>query len=89
MMGYNNANIVLPLDLIQAIQQYFDGDSLYIPRKDENRLKWGEKSNSKAPLLVRNKEIIQKYRQGIPVNRLADSYYLSSKSIYKIIAQNK
>ena len=33
-MGYKNAIRVLPDDLIMAIQEYIDGEYLYIPRKE-------------------------------------------------------
>ena len=31
-MGYKKANDVLPHDLLHAVQQYIDGEYLYIPR---------------------------------------------------------
>ena len=36
-MGYKNAVSVFPADLLEAIQQYIDGEYIYIPRKAENK----------------------------------------------------
>ena len=41
-MGYKKATKVLPQHLLRAIQEYVDGEYLYIPRKEENRKHWGE-----------------------------------------------
>ena len=41
-MSYRSAEKVLPFELIELIQQYVDGDYLYIPRKESKRKKWGE-----------------------------------------------
>jgi hypothetical protein len=43
-MSYVNATDVLPKILIEEIQRYVDGQLLYIPRKNENSLSWGEKN---------------------------------------------
>ncbi|MGI6664453.1 MAG: CD3324 family protein [Christensenellaceae bacterium] len=83
--NYKNAACILPIELLEAIQEYLDGDTLYIPRKQENRLKWGERQGSRGSLLHRNEEIFEKYGRGISVQRLAEEYYLSDKTIYKIL----
>lgn len=49
-MSYVNAIDVLPKVLIEEIQRYTDGQLLYIPRKNENSLSWGEKSGTKGML---------------------------------------
>ena len=54
-MSYVNADKILPEDLIREIQRYVDGKAVYIPRKDENMLSWGEKSGIKDKLAKRNK----------------------------------
>lgn len=88
-MRYMKAAEVLPRELIDAIQDYIDGETLYIPRKEENRKSWGENTKSKELLHVRNQEIYAKYLAGIPVKSLAETYYLSPKSIQKILAKYK
>ena len=53
-MKYKKASDILPIEIIEKIQEYIDGDFLYIPRKDINRKKWGEKSGIKETLQKRN-----------------------------------
>ena len=40
-MRYRKATEVLPEELVEAIQKYMDGGYVYIPRKEENKKKWG------------------------------------------------
>ena len=88
-MKYSNAYKVLPVDVIKIIQEYVDGEYLYIPRKEAEQKKWGEKSGSRDTLKRRNKEIYLKYIDGILILDLAQEYYLSDKSIRRIISQQK
>ncbi len=88
-MGYIRANNILPEHILRAIQNYVDGEYIYIPRKECNKKPWGEKKNSREELLARNIEVFQKYQSGASVQELADAYYLSPKTIYKIISGQK
>ncbi len=88
-MGYKNAIFVLPDDLIAAIQQHIDGEYLYIPRKVENKRAWGELKNSRQLYAERNAAIFKEYNRGVPVEELANKYYLSLKTIYKILSMMK
>ena len=88
-MSYYNGKDILPKELIDAIQEYVDGEYLYIPRKSSNRKSWGELTNSKAEIIKRNSEIYRKYLSGISVKNLAKEYFLSDKTIYSIIADAK
>lgn len=88
-MRYQKANEILPEELVELIQNYIDGEYVYIPRKQENKKNWGEASNAKEELRVRNIEIYVKYRQGQSVKELARQYYLSEKSIQRIVLQVK
>ena len=40
-MSYKKADELLPAELVRQIQQYVDGTSIYIPRREENRQHWG------------------------------------------------
>lgn len=40
-MSYRKAEEILPRELIEVIQQYVDGENIYIPRKLEHRKGWG------------------------------------------------
>ncbi|QIB69348.1 DNA-binding response regulator [Aminipila butyrica] len=88
-MVYKNANHVLPEELILVIQQHIDGEYLYIPRKEENKKGWGELRNSKTLLEKRNETIFMEYQRGTPVQQLANTFYLSPKTVYKILAEMK
>lgn len=88
-MKYINANNVLPEDILKIIQEYVDGEYLYIPRKEEEQKKWGEQSGSRNTLKRRNEEIYLKYIEGTAILDLAQEYYLSDKSIRRIIGEQK
>lgn len=83
-MGYKSGCDVLPHDLLCAVQEYIDGAYIYIPRREDEKLPWGSKTETRQTLLARNKEILAKRRAGHSVADLAEEYFLSSKAIYKI-----
>lgn len=88
-MSYKNAVSVFPAYLLEAIQQYIDGEYIYIPRKAENKKRWGEVKNSRQYIQERNEIIFSQYRDGISVEDIASCNYLSPKTIYKILANRK
>ena len=88
-MGYKNAIYVLPDDLVMAIQQPIDGEYLYVPRKAENKKGWGELKNSRRLLDERNIAIFEEYQCDTPVEQLANKYYLSPKTVYRILSEMK
>ena len=88
-MGYIKAWEILPKDIIKQIQQYIDGEVIYIPKLEENRKSWGENTNTKSELANRNKMIYADYLSGISISRLTKKYYLVEKSIQRIIRQEK
>lgn len=88
-MKYRKALDILPTDLINIIQEYIDGEFLYIPKKPNNHKAWGENSGIKKILKIRNAEIYKKYLIGVTINELAKEYYLSENSIRRIISNEK
>ena len=88
-MGYIKAEEILPVEVIQLIQQYVDGQNIYIPRKSENRLQWGSGTGIKKELHKRNQQIYNDYLAGDKVSVLAVRYYLSEKSIQRIISEKR
>lgn len=88
-MKYVKAQDVLPEEILKIIQKYVDGKYLYVPRKDENHKAWGEKSGIRNSLKIRNKEIYKEYINGATIDELTQKYYLSEKSIRRIISQEK
>ena len=85
-MGYKKAAHVLPQHLLRAIQEYVDGEYLYIPRKEENRKHWGEVAPCRAQRAARNSEMAARRKAGWTVQQLAERYFLSEKAVYKILA---
>lgn len=88
-MSYKKAVNILPAELVELIQTYVDGEYIYIPRKEENRREWGTVTSGRKQLDSRNSNIYKDYLLGIKVSILAEKYYLSSKSIQRIILQEK
>jgi Mor family transcriptional regulator len=87
-MKYINAEEVLPKELVYQIQQYVQGNLIYIPKYD-NREKWGEKSGAKRIIFERNNEIISMYQRGYNIKEISQKYYLSEHTIRKIITSRK
>jgi Mor family transcriptional regulator len=88
-MSYKKANEVLPHPLLSAVQQYIDGEYIYIPRKEDNKLSWGANTETRETLQVRNREILARRLAGCSVSELAEQYFLSTKAIYKILNAGK
>jgi len=84
-MSYVNADDVLPQALVKEIQKYVDGQLIYIPRKNEKSLSWGEKSGTRDRLAKRNQTIVNRYYSGETIAKLSEVYYLSEKRIQGII----
>lgn len=88
-MGYRNAGEILPVEIIELIQQYVEGENLYIPKRSENRLKWGSRTTINQELSCRNQQIYADFCEGMTVSQLSGKYYLSHKSIQRIIRNMK
>lgn len=82
-MSYLRGEEILPKELLEAVQQYVDGQSVYIPAKEKSD--WGSGTDTKQILDIRNREIFEKHREGVSVQELAAEYALSDKSIQRII----
>lgn len=83
-MKYENANNILPPDLVKQIQKYAAGKLLYIPQKEEP-MAWGSLSGARKKLLKRNQRIYNEYKNGKGVGELSEEYFLSIDSIRKIV----
>lgn len=84
-MGYKRAEEILPAEIIELIQQYIDGENIYIPRKAAHRQAWGAGTQIKQELFMRNRQIYEDYLAGSGIAELACKYYLSEKSIQRIV----
>ena len=86
-MRYIKAKNVLPEEIIKIIQEYVDGDYIYVPRKNGNKKAWGEKNGSRGIFTKRNVEIFKKYIDGTSIKELSKLYYLCEHSIRRIVNQ--
>ncbi len=86
-MNYINATEILPEHLVKVLQEYVQGDYLYIPVKEGKRREWGELTGCRAAIIERNKEIIQHYQNGVVIEELSKIYFLSTHAIRKILYQ--
>lgn len=88
-MSYFRAEEVLPSNIIELIQNYIDGENIYIPRKQVNKKEWGSQTLIRQELSDRNTSIFSDYKKGYKVPQLATKYFLSEKSIHRIIRKIK
>lgn len=88
-MGYIRAEEILPKEVLEIIQQYVDGQSIYIPRKNNQRAGWGSNTSTRQELEKRNRSIYADYCQGFSISALAGKYFLSEKSIQRIVHEMK
>ena len=88
-MSYKKATQILPQDLLEQVQEYVDGESIYIPRVSDNKKSWGETTSTRQELQSRNEHIYMDYLAGKNMESLAEKYFLSLKSIQRIIGQLK
>jgi len=82
---YIKAEDILPEEVVELIQQYVDGETIYIPRKAGKRLAWGCRTSYKSELRQRNALIHQEHASGVNVPELSKRYHLSEKSIRRIL----
>ncbi len=88
-MSYKRAEDVLPIEIIKLIQKYIDGENIYIPRKNNQRRQWGYSTTVRRELNERNRQIYYDYKKGLSKCQLAGKYYLSEKSIQRIIREKQ
>lgn len=88
-MSYVKAEHILPQEIIELIQSYVDGEYIYIPRKESNKKAWGDNTDIKESYKKRNTNIYLDYTNGIKMEELAEKYFLSVKSIQRIVLMEK
>jgi len=84
-LGYVKANDVLPAEIIEQIQDYIEGETIYIPKRPDHKKCWGEDTDTKEVLAGRNHNIYNDYCHGLSVKALADKYFLAERSVKRII----
>lgn len=88
-MCYIAAKEVLPSEIIELIQKYVEGEYIYIPKKENNRQGWGTANNTRKKINERDCNIYNEYVNGASRIELAEKYFLSKKSIDRIILKVK
>lgn len=88
-MDCQNSTNRLPRELIEQIQKYVDGKVIYIPKKQINKKHWGENTDTKQVLASRNCQICLDRQNGMTIKQLSDKYFLTEKSIQRILRQEK
>lgn len=86
-MKYKNANSILPEELIENIQQYVQGEYIYIPIK--NRAEASQPTEYDVELQKRDEHIYTRHLEGIPNKKLAEMYCLSESSIRRIVVNQR
>jgi Mor family transcriptional regulator len=88
-MTYKNGKDILPPSLLKQLQDYIQGEIVYIPKKNKERAGWGENNGTRLIMERRNKEIYHMYKNGSTVMELIHRYHLSEDSIRKIIVKTR
>ena len=86
-MSYIRADEILPRDLLETIQQYVDGQLIYIPRKEKQE--WGSRTSARKFFRERNERIYKAWQEGISEEELSRRFSLSRKSIQRILRNQK
>ena len=82
-MSYISAEDILPKELIETIQPYVSGKSVYIPCKEKKV--WGSQTKTKQYYKIRNQEICTNHKNRVSIKTLATIYSLSEKHIQRIL----
>lgn len=88
-MSYKNGKDVLPPSLLKQLQDYIQGEIIYIPKREQKRAGWGENNGTRMIIEKRNKEIYGLYKNGSTIMELIQIYHLSEDSIRKIIVKTR
>ena len=84
-MGYKRADEVLPEYMLKILQEYAGGELLYVPKKERDRKRWGTGTGMGERLRLRDEKILRAYLEGASVRELAGRFFLSEKSIQRIL----
>ncbi|MFY9145982.1 MAG: helix-turn-helix domain-containing protein [Bacillota bacterium] len=86
---YKNAMDILPKSLLEQVQKYVQGQEIYIPKRSQTRLRWGEANGTRKQLDMRNRAIVSRYMRGESIESLMEEFHLSYDSIRKIVRKGK
>ena len=86
-MSYKRADDILPENILEILQMYVSGEAIYVPKKKECRKRWGSSTGVNETLRIRNEQILEQHRKGTSTKELALQYYLTEKSIQRILRE--
>lgn len=86
-MSYRRADDILPENILEIVQMYVSGEAIYVPKKKECRKRWGSSTGVNEKLRIRNEQIWEQYQKGVSTKELALRYYLTEKSIQRILRE--
>ncbi|MDE6404954.1 MAG: hypothetical protein K2M20_04785 [Lachnospiraceae bacterium] len=86
-MSYKRADDILPENILEMLQAYVSGEAIYVPKKKECRKRWGSSTGVNEKLRIRNEQIFEQYQKGVSTKELALQYYLTQKSIQRILRE--
>jgi Mor family transcriptional regulator len=84
-VNYRNGKEFLPTQLLSQLQEFVEGELIYIPRKNEQRAGWGAVNGTRTKIETRNREIRRLSQDGFTVRELSGLYHLSEDSIRKVL----
>lgn len=86
-MSYKRADDILPENILEILQTYVSGEAIYVPKKKACRKRWGSSTGVNEKLRIRNEQILEQYQKGVSTKELAQRYYLTEKSIQRILRE--
>lgn len=86
-MKYKNAKDIFPEELLLKVQEYIQGEYIYIPVHEKQIVK--SATSYKTELEKRDAHIYAKYLEGMSNAKLAHLYNLSESSIRRIIVKQR
>jgi Mor family transcriptional regulator len=84
-VNYRNGKEFLPSQLLSQLQEFVEGELIYIPRKSEQRAGWGAVNGTRIKITERNQEIHELFLNGLSVRELSARYHLCEDSIRKVL----
>ena len=86
-MSYIRADQILPIELLESLQQYAAGKTIYVPGK--RKQKWGSGTTAKEFFHERDNRIFDAFQRGMSIEELSRVYFLSEKSIQRILRNQR
>ncbi|GAA0372315.1 CD3324 family protein [Bacillus horti] len=84
-MSYVKESRILPKKLLTEIQKYVQGETIYIPKPETSRQKWGVRSGTRQWIDERNALLRNAFKNGASIDQLAEQHHLSTETIKKIV----